>query len=403
MNVVIAGGGVAALEATMALRDLAGDGLEIALVAPDEEFVFRPMAVGAPFALGEPRRVALDAFARDFSATLVRAPLRSVSPDEHTIAVGDGEEVAYEQLLVATGARRVPAFEHVTTFRGQEDAEALHGLVQDVEGGYTRRIAFVVPAGISWTLPLYELALLTAGRAHEMNLEDVELTLVTPEDRPLSVFGSEATAEVERRFEAAGIRILTAASPEIPRKGRVVAHPSHDEIECDRIVALPRIEGPTIDGLPHEGDGFIPIDSHCRVFGADDVWAAGDGTNFPVKQGGLACQQADAAAESIAAAAGEDIEPRPFRPVLRGLLLTGDAPQAMRARLGGGPDLLEEDAEQMLWWPPAKIAGRYLAPYLDSLAGASRWADLGAGADRGTPIATDDPDGPELREYELEH
>ena len=54
-----------------------------------------------------------------------------------------------------------------TTFRGQEDVEALHGLVQDIEEGYVRSVAFVVPAGVSWSLPLYELALMTARRAWE--------------------------------------------------------------------------------------------------------------------------------------------------------------------------------------------------------------------------------------------
>ena len=57
--------------------------------------------------------------------------------------------------------------------------------------------------------------------------------------------------------------------------------------------------------------------------GAEDVYAAGDGTNFPIKQGGIACQQADAVAEVIAKAAGASLEPRSFRPVLRGRLITG--------------------------------------------------------------------------------
>ena len=103
---------------------------------------------------------------------------------------------------------------------------------------------------------------------------------------------------------------------------------------------------------------------HGRVRGADDVYAAGDGTWFPVKQGGLACQQADAAAESIAAQAGADIEPAPFRPVLRGKLMTGAQPLYMRSDISGTAGDESTSSGHTLWWPPGKVAGAYLAPYL---------------------------------------
>ena len=109
--------------------------------------------------------------------------------------------------------------------------------------------------------------------------------------------------------------------------------------------------------------GYIATDRHGRVLGADDVYAAGDGTAFPVKQGGLAAQQADAAAEAIAAAAGVEIEPTPFVPVLRGLLLTGGEPRFLRHDLSR-PGSPTETADRSLWWPPAKVAARSLTPYL---------------------------------------
>jgi sulfide:quinone oxidoreductase len=99
----------------------------------------------------------------------------------------------------------------------------------------------------------------------------------------------------------------------------------------------------------------------------DDVFAAGDATDFPVKQGGLAAQQADAAAEMIAAAAGASVVPRPFEPILRGLLLTGDTPRFLRASpVRGGDSAVGHEA---LWWPPAKIVGRFLTPFLADRAG----------------------------------
>jgi sulfide:quinone oxidoreductase len=374
MQVVIVGGGVAALEAVIALRDLAADRVKITLVAPDDDFVYRPMSVGEPFALGDARRVALKQVARDFDVDLVSDGLASVSPGSKLIRLTNGRELRYDKLIVATGALRRQAFEHVTTFRGQEDSEAVHGLIQDMEGGYVRRVAFVVPTGTAWSLPIYELALMAAQRAHEMCL-DVELTIVTPEEKPLSVFGPVRGDEVEALLDKAGVNVICSAVAEVPRKGVVVARPSGVRVDCDRIIALPRLEGASFTSLPHDANGFIPIDTHGRVAGIENVFAAGDGANFPVKQGGLACQQADAVAEVIAKSAGAPIEPRSFRPVLRGQLLTGGDSHFMRTDLSGREGDASEGGAHTLWWPPSKVAGRYLAPYLhatESAAAAER-------------------------------
>ena len=96
------------------------------------------------------------------------------------------------------------------------------------------------------------------------------------------------------------------------------------------------------------------------VEGLEAVYAAGDATNFRVKQGGLAAQQADAVAEHLAARHGAPVEPAPFRHVLRGMLFTGGPAAYLRAD-GEGEGAA---AAQALWWPPTKIAGRHLAPYL---------------------------------------
>jgi sulfide:quinone oxidoreductase len=198
-----------------------------------------------------------------------------------------------------------------------------------------------------------------------MSLADaVELTFVTPEERPLAVFGPGPSDEVRELLEHAGIAVHCGVHAEIPRKGSVVLRPGGDEIRCDRIVTLARLRGHAIHSLPSDEDGFLPIDSHGRVTGAGDVYAAGDGANFPIKQGGIACQQADAVAEVIAKAAGAALEPRSFRPVLRGRLITGGESRFMRTDLTGREGDTAQTSPETLWWPPSKIAGRYLAPYL---------------------------------------
>ena len=222
-------------------------------------------------------------------------------------------------------------------------------------------LVFAAPGGVTWPLPLYELALQTASFAAEHEL-DVDLTLVTPEDAPLALFGAEASSSVGELLRDRRVTLLTGRYP-VAFDGSELELAPIGGIKTDRVVALPRLRGEPIDGIPADADGFIPTDRHGRVQDVDDVFAAGDVTAFPVKQGGLAAQQAVAAAEQIAALAGADIEPRPFQPVLRGLVLTGSSPLFVRAEpTGAGQTSVA--ADEALWWPPAKIAGRYLAPFL---------------------------------------
>jgi sulfide:quinone oxidoreductase len=363
-RVVVAGGGVAAIEAMLALRDVAGDRVAITLVAPQEDFVYRPLSVGEPFALGHALTLPLATVARDVGAELRQDALAAVDAEAHSVRLESGDTMAYDALLVAVGAVRSAALQNVRTFRGQEDSESVHGLIQDLEDGYSRRIVFVVPSGNAWSLPIYELALMTAQRAFEMSVTDVELTVVTPEERPLAIFGPAASDELERALAAAGIAVETSTRAETPGSGVVILHPHGRTLEADRIVALPVTTPIQIDGLPRDRDGFVPVDAHGRVRDTEDVYAAGDGTWFPVKQGGLACQQADAAADMIAVQAGAELEPAPFRPVLRGELLTGGEPLFIRNDISGAAGDRSKASGHILWWPPGKVAGAYLAPYL---------------------------------------
>src|ERR1044072_1482348 len=186
VHVVIAGGGVAALETMMALRALAGDRVRITLLAPDRDFHYRPMAVAEPFTIAKARTIAVVAVAADFDARYVNGALAGVEPDEHRLVTADGERMDYDALVIACGTRSRPAFDGVITVDDRTIGVTLRGLVQDVEEGYTHRVTFVAPAQAFWPLPIYELALLTAERAREMNAT-VDIAVVSPESAPLAL------------------------------------------------------------------------------------------------------------------------------------------------------------------------------------------------------------------------
>jgi sulfide:quinone oxidoreductase len=355
-TVVIAGAGVAGLECLMALRDLEGDDVRLVLVSPSDNFAYRPMAVAEPFSLGRVRRYPLAPIAADFGAELVQDSIVEVRPGERRVVCASGETLDYGALILAPGARPEAPLPHALTFGAPGSRARLEVLLDDLRAGSCRDVAFLVPPETSWSLPLYELALMTAGEAPE----GTRVWLVTPERRPLAVFGPAVSGDVARVLDAAGVQFVGSARG-VPEPGGIRF--DGRLVEADAVVALPALRGPALRGVPADDRGFIPTDEHGRVRGLDGVYAAGDATTFPVKQGGLAAQQADAVAEAVAAAFGAQLTPRPFRPVLRGLLLTGGEDRFLHAALSGG----EGDGETggtALWSPPAKVAGLYLAPYL---------------------------------------
>ena len=347
-RVVIAGGGVAALEAALALRSISPTHFEIDLVAPDAEFHGRPLSVAEPFGLVEHRHLTLHEFASEHSARFHHTALGAVDSGRRRVTLTNGESLGYDALLIAIGASARPVLSGALTFRGPQDVPAFAALLAEIEAGKVGSIAFAVPRRARWSLPLYELALMTAARASTHHIP-LRIEFLTHETEPLATFGSRTSKRVRQLLADAGIRLRCSVDPIVAQPGRVfLAHGS--AVAADRTVAVARLVAPPIHGIPHGPGGFIPTDPYGRVEGAPHVYAAGDATWFPVKQGGIAAQQADAAAMAIAADSGLPVVPQAFEPVLRGILLTGGRPE----RLGPGPH----------WHSRGKIAGRHLGPYL---------------------------------------
>jgi sulfide:quinone oxidoreductase len=370
-RVVICGGGVAGVEALLALRAHLKFATEVCLIAPNRQFVYHPLAVAAPFDLGETHLLDIAEIAAEQGADLYVDSLECVDAEERCVRLAGGTALSYDALLVAVGARRCDWLEGALHFAGAADVAAFRALLERFGSGCEQRLAFVNPERVSWTLPLYELALLTAAHLADRGVIGAELTVVTPEAQPLEVFGPAAGRMLRGLLADRGIALRANTRAEKIQRGRLQLD-TGSVFEVDQVVTLAQVAGPALPGLPSDALGFIPVDDHCRVAGLQDVYAAGDGTNFVVKQGGIATQQADAAAEAIAARMGAGVVPSPMRPTLRGMLLTGIAPTYMRAPLADATAGAFEAASDPLWWPPSKIAGRYLTPYLaahDSFAG----------------------------------
>jgi sulfide:quinone oxidoreductase len=368
-RVVICGGGVAALEGLLRLRSLAGDRVDVVLVAPNDEFVYRPLAVREAVAFGWTRRYQLWDVAKDGGAEWVKDTLASVDPAGRHVHTGHGRQLGYDALLIAVGGRQMADVDHALTFRDAEAREVYERVVEDVEDEHARSVALVVPEGPVYPFPAYELALMMAQRARRAAVEGLELSMVTPEPSPLAVFGGDVGKAVSGLLSDAGVRLYVSCSAFSPRPRRLLLLPAGEELAVDRIIAMPRIAGPRIQGLASAGaQGFIPIDAQCAVPGTDGrVFAAGDATAFPIKHGGVGAQQADTAAAAIAQLAGAGAEPAPFRPEIRGKLLTGGKPLYLSARLVNGQGFDSTVSESPPWPVDDKIVAAELGPYIAGL------------------------------------
>lgn len=367
-RVLIAGGGFAAVEAALALRALASDRVKLALLAPEPVFRYRPAATSEAFDVAPIRGYDLEAIAADIGASYHRGRIEAVAPHKQWARTAAGGRLHYDFLILATGTRPVARVSGAITFRDQRDVSRLRRIIDDIEAGVVGRVAFALPPGTVWPLPLYELALLSArhARTHGATLD---CTLVSPETAPLAIFGEAASRLVGDLLEDGGVRFIGSSVPcDVGRDGSLVLGDGA-RIEADRVVALPELRGRRITGVPANRSGFVPVNALGRINGLHNVYAAGDLTTFPIKQGGLAAQQADVVAHTVAEQLGVAV--KQVRPphVLQARLVGGERPLFLRTEFdwkGHATDAVLERGGDERSVTAAKVLGRYLVPYLET-------------------------------------
>jgi sulfide:quinone oxidoreductase len=366
-RVLVVGGGIAGMEAAIALRELAGDLADVTICSPREDFVYRPFAVAEPYGASHGTRHRLWQLTERCDASFHLGSIGFVDDGARRARTDDGGEIDYDYMVLACGSRLLAGVSGAVTFWGGADDARVQGVVRDLRERRVRRVVFTMPGGGTWALPMYELALLARSELSRAGVGDAGLAIVTPEDAPLHLFGPVASARVGELLAQREIEVIVGATPVEYDGGRLSVSPSAT-VEADAVISLPRIEGRRIGGIPHDPDGFVAVDKRGRVNGLRHVMAAGDVTSFPVKQGGIATQQADLAAEAIAAELGRALTVHPFDPILRGVLWNGADPLYLFNHLAGGHGETSSASDQPPWQggDVDKIVGRYLTPFLRS-------------------------------------
>jgi sulfide:quinone oxidoreductase len=364
---VIAGGGFAALEAALALRALADERVQMTLISPGTVFTYRPAATSEAFADEPFFEYDLRDIAADLGVTHRRTALALVAPQRQWLRVKSGFTLDYDFLVVAVGARARLAIPGATTFRDQRDLRRFRTVLEELAAGSVRRLVFAVPSHDSWSLPVYELAFMSEAYAAGHGVH-AEILIVTPERSPLAVFGASASRLVGELLAERGITFVGGSTPHSVRRDGSLALQFDGPISADRVVAVPELQGPRLAGIPSSWSGFVPTDTTGRVEGVSNVFAAGDVTTYPIKQGGLAAEQADLVAQSIAAELGAPVKEQRHARILRARLVHGEGALVLRTELDalGRPVGSTFEHRELRLAPDLKVFGAYLTPYLSA-------------------------------------
>jgi sulfide:quinone oxidoreductase len=366
LHVLIAGGGVAALEAAFALRALAGDLVDLEILVPETRFFYSPQAVFEPFGGTRVQQFELSDLAEALGAQLTLGALASVASTSHRARTTHAMSIPYDVLVIACGASPRPVLRDALTFRGPADTDRVAAIVRDAHRGDVEQITLAIPTRRTWPLPLYELAF------GLRRITEVPVSVATVEPAVAPALGPAGGAYLSSLLADAGIDVRTDVGFDgwLPNGITVAAA----ELWADRIY-----------GIPADDDGFIPTNRFGAVQGVRDVYAAGDITAYDVKHGSLAAMQADAVAESIAARAGAPVEPAPCKPILRACIACANESVYVRRDLD---DRLDSGvvSQTPLWSPPAKIFARHLSPALAQVRPPSR-LPITARVDYDRPLA----------------
>jgi sulfide:quinone oxidoreductase len=328
------GGGVAGLEALVALRRLAGPRVTLELITPEPVTESCSTSMAKAFEHRRPIKTDVAEVAEATGARLVIDSVIAVDASNAAVTLAGGETRSYDRLLVTVGARAEESIAGALTFGAPGGAGRFRRLLQYAQTAEVGDVVFAVPALVGLPLTVYQLCMLTAHRVRAASVPP-HMTLLTPERAPLIDFGASASATVASELAARDVHVITGVTPDEIAWGELRCTPGKVKINADIVVTLPRMRGPALAGLPADEHGFIVVDDFGLVRGADNVYAAGDATTLhTVKHGQLAAQQALVAAESIAASVGVPLAPRPFRPSLDGILSSD--PWSDRVSVGAG-------------------------------------------------------------------
>jgi sulfide:quinone oxidoreductase len=298
-RIVILGAGTGGTLTANRLRRAYGDAAQIVVIDRDDRHVYQPALLFVPFGLADPAEIVRSRRAQLHAGIDFRlAGIERVETAENAVVLADGERIAYDVLVVASGAALLPEEtegmtgpgwgERIFTFYELEPATALRDALRGFESG--RLVVNPVELPIKCPVAPLEFCFLADWYLRERGVRDaVELTYATSLDGAFTK--PVASERLSGLLAAKDIRLETEfATGEVDgAAGRLVSWDER-ELAFDLLVTIPLHGGQSFVarslGLGDEL-GFIAADRHTlQSTAAPNVFAIGDATNLPTSKAG---------------------------------------------------------------------------------------------------------------------
>ncbi|MGK2947614.1 MAG: type III sulfide quinone reductase, selenoprotein subtype [Acidimicrobiales bacterium] len=299
-SIVILGGGTGGtLTANRLRKRFKADELTITVVDQDRRHVYQPGLLFRPFGLAQgedlvrPRDEQLRKGVR-----FIEQGIERVAVEERTVVLEGGDELPYDVLVIATGARLVPEetegltgagwMEKVFTFYDLPGATGLERALRDFEGG--RIVVNIIDLPIKCPVAPLEFTFLADWYFHERGIRDqVQITLVTPLDAAFTK--PRAASLLGGMLEEKGIELVTEFNTgEVDGEGGRLVSFDEREIPFDLAVVIPVHSGAEYVGRsPGLGDAldFVETNPHTlQSTVAPEIFAIGDAANLPASKAG---------------------------------------------------------------------------------------------------------------------
>jgi len=293
-TVLILGGGTGGLVAANRLRRMLSTEHEIILVDRSPLYSFALAFTWVMLGQRTGSRISRDLRSLEKKGIKVRiGEIQAIDHARKSVTVR-GETLPYDYLVISLGAQysvdEVPGLGRTWTFYHLEGSEGLQEQLPKFEGG---RLAVVIPS-LPYKCPPapYEGAMLLDDYFRKRRIrDDVEITLFTPEPRPLQAAGEHVGKEIIELLAGRDIKFRPGSNlREVDHKERALVFEGGAREPYDMVIATPVHRVPDVlvqSGLAEEG-GWVKVDRETlAVQGAADVFAIGDCTAIPITGGAM--------------------------------------------------------------------------------------------------------------------
>jgi sulfide:quinone oxidoreductase len=299
-RIVILGGGTGGTLTANRLRArLTTREASITVIDQDDQHLYQPGLLFVPFGLAHAEDIVRPRGRQlHHDIGYRQVAIESVDLDTNTVLLADGEHLAYDILVIATGAALVPEDtegltgpgwgKSVHTFYSLDGAVKLAEALKSFRGGSV--VVNVVDMPIKCPVAPLEFCFLADSFFTEQGLrEEVQLTYVTPLDAAFTKPVAAATLGgmlAERRIEL----VTEFNTGEVDGLGGRLVSFDEREVNFDLAVVIPLHAGqPYVGRSPGLGDAlnFVPVDPHTLQSSAKhNVFAIGDATTLPASKAG---------------------------------------------------------------------------------------------------------------------